>query len=450
MGNTQDIVNTWEKIRPILVSFVTVCSILTISAVLIAYGRGYRINIQQQKVSTTGLLAITSDPSGAAVYINDKLTTVSNDTIPLVPGSYTVRIQKEGYQPWEKTLQVKGEVVTRADIYFFPSTPSLSVITKNGIIAPSLSPDGKRLAYIIPNTDTSSTQLKNPKDPWGVWVTELSTSPISVSKTTKKVLSPDTTPINDGVLSWSPDSSDLLVILPHPITKGPVYYLVSPDKENVAYTPLSELNTLKDSWTTQASDSAQVLLGDLRGDALRIATESSRLLALSYDKSKILYEATASTTLAQVITPPPIGTHATEEIRTIEPDTYYVYDIKEDKNYKIGSSGDFQIWQQPKNPKQPNDIVPLFSAPFDPEIVPFITNNARPLQWLSTSRHLLFVKDNTVNVVEYDGSMRQMVYSGPLMDGFVIPWFGENKFLILSNFNTQFSPYPALYSVNLR
>jgi hypothetical protein len=57
--------------------------------------------------TTTGTLAVASVPSGAAVILDGKelgLTPFSRSG--LVPGSYSLRVEKEGYAPWDKVVTV--------------------------------------------------------------------------------------------------------------------------------------------------------------------------------------------------------------------------------------------------------------------------------------------------------------------------------------------------------
>ena len=75
-----------------------------------------------------------------------------------------------------------------------------------------------------------------------------------------------------------------------------------------------------------------------------------KIVSFAPDENKILYEATAAATTT-IISPPLIGTNATEDKRTITPNTLYIYDIKEDKNYfiEIAKTWFFNGFQQVDN-----------------------------------------------------------------------------------------------------
>lgn len=53
-----------------------------------------------------GLLALSSIPSGAEIYIDDRLAGVTDAEVYLPPGSYRVRLEKAGYIPYETEVEV--------------------------------------------------------------------------------------------------------------------------------------------------------------------------------------------------------------------------------------------------------------------------------------------------------------------------------------------------------
>ncbi|WP_232054710.1 PEGA domain-containing protein [Thermococcus sp. 2319x1] len=60
-----------------------------------------------------GTLKIFSDPSGAEVYVNDSYKGTTSITLELPPGTYVVRLTKEGYQEYTATVTISaGETKT--------------------------------------------------------------------------------------------------------------------------------------------------------------------------------------------------------------------------------------------------------------------------------------------------------------------------------------------------
>jgi len=117
--------------------------------IAIKWAEGYRYNLSQRMVEGTGLLVANSMPQGASVYLDDLLTTATDDTLHLQPGDYQIRLEKDGYTPWQKKLKIEKELVTQTNARLFPSVPSLSAITVNSATDPHASPDGQKIAYKI-------------------------------------------------------------------------------------------------------------------------------------------------------------------------------------------------------------------------------------------------------------------------------------------------------------
>ena len=70
------------------------------------------------------------------------------------------------------------------------------------------------------------------------------------------------------------------------------------------------------------------------------------------------------------------------------------------------------------------------------------------LQWFPDSKHLLYVSDNKIHIMEYDGQNNTVIYSGPFAEEFVYPWPDGSKLII----NTSFSPDSPfnLYAITLK
>jgi len=381
-----------------VLTVLTVCIIFIVSGLIIAYGRGYRFDAKQKAIGSTGLVSVTSDPTGATITIDNKKVGATNTTVTIKPGWYTLLISKEGYQSWEKKIRVQGEVVVSTHAVLFPTNPSLSAITTNGVASPILSPDGARLAFIISQNDDKN----------GIWVLDLIDKPLGLNRDAKQLLKATVLDTTNAILSWSPDSKQLLMDIES------ASYLLETDKLNDYAKPLYEKQTTMTDWKLQQQTKEKEKLLTLSPDFTKIATQSMKIISFSPDENKILYEATASAIIPTIITPPLLGTNATEDKRTLVPNTLYVYDVKEDKNYFIGNS---------------KDLV---------------------LQWLPTSRQLITAGNNKIDVLDYDGTNRKTVYAGPFWDSFVAPWTNASKLVILTNLNPSASTLPNLYAVNIK
>jgi len=421
------------KIPSIILTPATIILVLGISVAIIAYGKGYRFDINNKSVAPTGLITATSDPVGATIFINGKKETATNANINVEPDWYTVTIVKEGYQPWEKRIRVQGEVVARADAMLFPNNPSLYAITTNGAKNPKLSPDGTKLAYIVPTTlaSTTSGQLVNRT---GIWVLDTTDKPLGLNRDARRIVDGEMYAVDNATLAWSPDSKTIVFSLP-----TETLYSVDVDKGNDSIKQVTSLDVLKTEWNDLSVAKEKEKLAGLVKPLQEAIQKSMKILAFSPDENKILYEATASAILPEIITPPLIGSNATEETRSLNPNSVYVYDVKEDKNFLIGDTSILTNINTPTTP-----CTPTATKVCPP------TTEAPNLQWLASSLHLIITKKDRIDIMEYDGQNVRTVYVGPFMDGFVAPWSTGNKLIILTNLNAAASTMPNLYAVNIR
>lgn len=103
-------------------------------AYLIIIANGYKVNWQTMNFEETGIIYLNPDPSDCEIYLNGKL---QNNKRPLIikdlfPGYYDIKITKENYQDWEKTLRVKsGMVASEKKIKLWLKNPEIAVLDEN-------------------------------------------------------------------------------------------------------------------------------------------------------------------------------------------------------------------------------------------------------------------------------------------------------------------------------
>lgn len=424
-------------IRSALFPFITVFIILIASVAVIAYGRGYRLDFKKTSLTPTGLLSVTSDPIGAQVYVDGNLKTATNNSINLEPNWYTIRITKEGYLAWEKKVRLQGEVVSRADAYLFPTNPSLSPLTTIGIESPQLSPDGTKIAYIVTTTKHDNTTKKA-----GLWVYELTEGPLGRNRDPQLVGSLDTAfDLISASIQWSPDSSQILAVAPSRQARLPapgsaatggqarLYRTGRLDSfQDATYTT----QTLLTDWQEERNLKERQKLAAFPQPIIDIATTSAKIIAFSPDETKLFYEATATATIPQGITPALIGTNATQETRQIEPGKLYVYDSREDKNFFV-----LEKKEIPQPTPAPTSVVAA-------------TPPLLPVSWLPTNKHLILTLPGKIDIMEYDRTNWITVYAGPFVEGFLVPWPNASRIVIMTNLNPSAGALPNLYTVNLR
>lgn len=100
--------------------FTMVIIFLIIGPSLFMYSQGYRFDIKKFQFVETGGLYIKTFPEEARLYINNeyinKTSFFTRDILVqnLLPDSYEIKIEKDGYHIWEKSLEIESKKVTEA------------------------------------------------------------------------------------------------------------------------------------------------------------------------------------------------------------------------------------------------------------------------------------------------------------------------------------------------
>ncbi len=396
--------------RQILIPLLIFLFLLLGTTIVVLYGRGYRFGIisGRPEFLGTGLLVATSDPDGASVFIDGHLTTATDNTINLSPGKYKVRIFKEGYFPWEKEITVQKEVVAKAQALLFPTAPKLENITSSGVENPVVDPSLTRLAYRV----ASQSARKN-----GIYVLDMTQKPILTLQSAASQITDDTADLfSKADFVWSPDGKELLTTISRDNSDQTIYLLsaggFNQDPKDVTAT----IASLKEAQQQEKNEKEKARLSGLKPALQKQINDNFNIVSWSPDETKILYQASSSATLPIIISPRLIGADSTAEQRDIKKDAVYVYDIKEDKNFKALDS---------------------------------LANSPSPLTWFPDSRHLVYVHDKKIEVMEYDGTNATTIYAGPFLDNYVFPWPNGSKVVVLTNLGNP-AISPNLYTVSLK
>ncbi|MBI2031776.1 MAG: PEGA domain-containing protein [Candidatus Levybacteria bacterium] len=395
--------------KKLIISLGILLTLISITVVVILFGRGYRIFFDGIKpdVSGTGLLVATSSPDGAQVFVNDHLTTATNNTINLTPGEYDIKIFKQGYFSWEKHLKIEKGVVTKAEALLFPTAPKLESITNTGVNVAVMDPSQTKLAYTV----SSQSAKKN-----GIYVLDMTAKPIITLQGLSIQIVEDTlNSFSRTKLSWTPDGSSIIATIS--ALNLNTTYLLKGDGLNQNPSDITEtISTTSLTWQRQTLEKHRSQIDSLPRELRKFAENNFEIIAWSPDELKILYRVSKQSTLPIIIKPPLIGVNSTPEQRLLKPGEIYVYDLKEDRNYKILD----------------------YKAGFE-----------KSLNWLADSKHIIFVHDQKVEIMEYDGKNTTKIYAGPFVDSFVFPWPDGTKIVILTNLgNTDTAP--NLYTIGLK
>lgn len=383
------------------------------TAIAIIYARGYRIIPQPEGLTLiegTGLLVLTSNPDGSKVFINDKLTTATNNTINLAPGSYEVKITKEGYIPWQKTVDIKNELVTQADALLIPVAPRLEAITLTGAQNPVVDPTGRLITYTV----SSASAERN-----GIYVLDMNVNPIlALGGGATHITDESRDQFSRARLTFSPDGKDLLATIS--AFPGSRTYLFpnrasSQNPQNVT----GRLSVIQQEWEEQQLELSKKELSNLKKGLIELYNQYFNNPKFSPEADKILYKAAFDASLPVIIKPRLISTNSTPETRNIIEGNLYVYDIKEDRNYLLLNVQGAE-----------NATIPTYV-------------------WHPDSNHLLYVANKKIYLIEYDGGNNTTIYSGPFEDYFMYPWPDGSRIVILTNLNSSTLPH-NLYTISLK
>lgn len=105
---------------------ILVTSFLAIGFTLTSRAMGYRYNPLVRAYQKMGMIVIDNPPNNSYFLIDGK-SHFLQETMRLpniLPGIYRVRLEKNGYIPWEKRIEIKpGLVVHLKDVSLFNKTP---------------------------------------------------------------------------------------------------------------------------------------------------------------------------------------------------------------------------------------------------------------------------------------------------------------------------------------
>ncbi|MCK4454036.1 hypothetical protein KAU51_01650 [Candidatus Parcubacteria bacterium] len=129
-----------KKSRTILIC-VLISLFFLITPILILYSQGYRFDFNPPdggiKITQTGGLFLKASPKNVEVFLDGRLEEKTSFFFGsvyinnLLPKKYNIQVQKEGYNVWEKNLEVKEKEVAEAkNIILIPKNLELQILNK--------------------------------------------------------------------------------------------------------------------------------------------------------------------------------------------------------------------------------------------------------------------------------------------------------------------------------
>jgi len=392
---------------------ITIATLVFIAVIAIGasfMAKGYTFSTKQGKMVGTGIISATSSPEGASVYIDGHLATATNTTVSqLSPKSYSVKIVKEGFVPWEKTVEVKEGLVTEVKATLFPALPTIYPLTYNGVLNPIVSPDGQKLAFTVPLTTDSHNRQRG-----GVWVWTFTSQAIAINRSSEPhqlVVSTPALDFSKSSIRWSADSKQILATL----QEGGVTGEVSQRNYLLTFDKLASMNDLRDitatvkstikDWEDDQKTKEEVRVLTIQDIKLQKIASSSAVVKWSLDETKIL-----------------VGDKSLKDS-----------DKKPiAKDYLTG----YKIYALPA------DGVSTYKEYDLPPALAYF--------WLPDSRHVITILEDKVGIVEYDGSNLAIVYAGSFNPLAIFPWPDSSRLGIITSYSTPTASQPNLFGINLK
>jgi len=142
-----------------IIFFLFLMVFIILAPLITLYAWGYSFDWEEKTIVATGGIYLRTHPSGAEIYINDKLRGKTNKFIRrLVPKLYEIKIIKDNYHSWQKNLLVEPRLVAKANnILLVPFNPKISLITKDDKIYEEIysslkNPDKEKTYFFSQNT----------------------------------------------------------------------------------------------------------------------------------------------------------------------------------------------------------------------------------------------------------------------------------------------------------
>ncbi|KJJ84080.1 PEGA domain protein [Candidatus Omnitrophus magneticus] len=95
---------------------------ILMTPIIVLYSVGYKFDAKTKKFKMSGALTIRAFPKDAVVYVNEKRVSDFTPYIArgVVPGTYNVILDKEGFYPYEIDVKVTSAEVADVDVTLMP------------------------------------------------------------------------------------------------------------------------------------------------------------------------------------------------------------------------------------------------------------------------------------------------------------------------------------------
>ncbi len=269
-------------------------AVLISTLVLVYQANGFGVNSKGELVQN-GLVFISTQPNPANIYLNGKINEVqTNSRLSLPSGSYGVRLARDGYRDWTRTINVQGGDVQN---FVYPFLFPKDLITKQEAqyaTQPSLSTQSRDRRWLVvqPKTAAGNFTVYD--------LNEDTLQPENISLPANVVTAADG-PETWEAVQWANDNDN--VLLKHVYGSGYEYILLRRSKpaESVNLTKTLGVNPTKLTLIDNKFDQYHVLV-DGTLSASRLAAPALQTLLKnvieykSFGTKMIVYASNAAST----------------------------------------------------------------------------------------------------------------------------------------------------------
>lgn len=398
-----------QKYR-VQLSFAVSIAILLVGLATIFWARGFKPDFKNGGIDRTGLIVINSIPTGAQVYLNDKLTSATNASIPyLDPGIYKVKIQKDGYSIWEKDIEIKADLAFEIKAVLFPTGPQISPLTLTGAANPTLSPDNSKIIYGV-------TGIRG-----GIYILPMNDNFFAFRQETRQILKNQSgLDFSKASFIFSPDSKQAIATIKNEAGNPIANVLVDTERSGQEIRDITAiLSTTLSGWQEELDALSQVKAQIIPAEIKEATTPAKKPSPSPSPSPKAQPRTSNQQPVTNYLNYLPTGLNFSPDEEKIlfkdKVDKYQVYDLKTKKSL----------------------VLPEYS-----ELI--------SLNWYPDSNHLVVAQKNSVSIVEADGGNKMVIYSGRFENGFVFAHPSGQRLIILTPLTQADGTLPNLYAINLK
>jgi hypothetical protein len=225
------------KFIRLIIGYVLIAIALVLATTVLLYlANGF--GVQQGKVIQNGLVFVSSNPSGAAIYLNDKQQdNQTNSRLVLPSGTYTMRLARDGYREWQRAVTVEGGSVDHFDYpLLIPSKLSSSLVSEYPAqpLLATQSPD-RRWLLVQPSSQALNFDVYDLRDP-----KEVKTRKTTITMPANILGLPQSENQTFKLAEWARNNTH--VVLQHIVGDQMEYILLSRDKPEESVNLTRKLN----------------------------------------------------------------------------------------------------------------------------------------------------------------------------------------------------------------